>query len=158
MSNTDDIFLATSEPLETTVDWLSRTLQLEPIEDPELTEGAYLFLGRARTVDGELVFVVEPNTYGEDDPEPEDVSAIDRYTGGVEVRLVGRKDEESQIREARAIFDELAAGRPDVALVLSHALSLMIAAYLPGVGVHYFPPGTTLDVPDDVVWRPWVVA
>lgn len=157
MSNTDDIFLAASEPLETTADWLSRTLQLEPLEDPEMDEGTYLFRGRARTGDGELVFVVEPNTYGEVDPEPEDVSAIDRYTGVVEVRLVGAKDEESQMREARAVFDQLAEVRPNVALVLSHALSLMIAAYLPGAGVHYFPPGTTLDVPDDEVWRPWVV-
>ena len=158
MSNTDDIFLAASEPLQTIVDWLSRTLQLEPLEDPELEEGTYLFRGHARNRDGELVFVVEPNTYGEADPEPEDVSAIDRYTGVVEVRLVGKKDEESQAREARAVFDELAAGRPDVALVLSHALSLIIAAYLPGSGVHDFPPGTTLDVPDADAWRPWVVA
>lgn len=157
MSTTDDIFLAASEPLEATVDWLSRALQLEPLEDPDLEAGAYLFRGRARTMDGELVFVVEPNTYGEVDPEPEDVSAIDRYTGVVEVRLVGAKDEESQAREARAVFDELAEGRPDVALVLSHAMSLIIAAYLPGVGVHSFPPGTTLDVPDDDVWGPWVV-
>ena len=45
-----------------------------------------------------------------------------------------------------------------MALVLSHALSLIIAAYLPGVGMHSFPPGTTLDVPDDDIWRPWVVS
>ncbi|MFI7068473.1 hypothetical protein ACIBL3_46320 [Kribbella sp. NPDC050124] len=158
MSTDDDIFLAASEPLATTVDWLSRTLGLEPLEDPDLEEAAYLFLGRARTTDGELVFVVEPNTYGEVDPEPEDVSAIDRYTGVVEVRLVGKRDEELQAREAHAVFDELAGGRPDVALVLSHALSLIVAAYLPGAGVHSFPPGTTLDVPDDVLWRPWVVS
>jgi hypothetical protein len=158
MSTDDDIFLASSQSLEVTVEWLSEVLELERLEDPDLTENVYLLRGRARTMDGELVFVVEPNTYGEVDPEPEDVSAIDHYTGVVEVRLVGKKDEESQAREARAVFDELAAGRPDVALVLSHALSLIIAAYLPGAGVHYFPPGTTLDAPDDDVWRHWVVS
>ncbi|MEV0289988.1 MULTISPECIES: hypothetical protein [unclassified Kribbella] len=102
--------------------------------------------------------MTEPNTYGEADPEPEDVSAIDRYTGVVEVRLAGKRDEELQSREARAVFDELAEGRPGVALVLSHDLSMIVATYLPGAGVHSFPPGTTLDIPDDTVWRPWVVA
>jgi hypothetical protein len=157
MSTSDTIFLAADEPIVRTVEWLSRVLRLEPLEDPELEENEYLLRGRARTMDGELVFVVEPNTYGEVDPEPEDVSAIDRYTGVVDVRLVGAKDEESQAREARAVFEELAEQRTEVALVLSHAMSLIIAAYLPGAGVHYFPTGTTLDVPDDDTWRPWVV-
>jgi hypothetical protein len=157
MSTTDDIFLVASEPLETTVDWLSRTLQLEQLEDSELAEGEYLFRGRARTMDGVLVFVVEPNTYGEVDPEPEDVSAVDRYTGVLEVRLVGAKDEESQAQEARAIFDELAATKSDVALILSHAMSWIVAAYLPGSGAHTFPPRTSLDVEDIDAWRPWVI-
>ena len=34
---------------------------------------------RARTVDGDVYFLIEPNVYGEVDPAPEDVSAIDRY-------------------------------------------------------------------------------
>lgn len=157
MSTSDTIFLAAGEPLDRTADWLAGTLQLERLDDPELKEDEHFFRGRARTVDGKVLFVVGPNIYGEVDPEPEDVSAIDHYTGVVDVRLVGKKDEESQAREARAVFDKLAEGRPDVALVLSHAMSLISAAYLPGAGVHYFPPGTTLDVPDDVVWRPWVV-
>lgn len=158
MSTTDDIFLASSESLESTVEWLSGTLQLERLEDSELQENEYLFRGRARTVDGELVFVAEPNAYGESDPEPDDVSAIDHYTATVEVRLVGRRDEEQQAAEARAVFDELAARQPDVAMVLSHNMALMVAAYLPGAGVHYFPAGTTLDAPDLDAWRPWVVA
>jgi hypothetical protein len=157
MSTSDDIFLASSESLETTVEWLSGVLRLERLEDPDLKEHEHLFRGRARATDGELVLVVQPNWHGEIDPAPEDVSAIDRYAGVVEVRLVGAKDEESQEREARAVFDELAATQPDVALILSHALSLITAAYLPGTGAHTFPPGTTLDEPDADVWRPWVV-
>lgn len=158
MSTDDDIFLASSQSLEATAEWMSKVLELERLEDPDLKENVYLLRGRARTMDRELVLVVAPNTYGEVDPEPEDVSAIDHYTGVADVRLVGKKDEELQTREAGAVFDELVEGRPAVALVLSHALSLMIAAYLPGAGVHYFPPGTTLDVPDDDVWRHWVVS
>ncbi|MEI8410660.1 MULTISPECIES: hypothetical protein [unclassified Kribbella] len=157
MSTDDDIFLAAGGPLGETAEWLAEVLRLEAVEGPELADNTYLFRGRARTVDRELVFVIEPNTYGEIDPEPEDVSAIDRYTGVVDVRLLGRKDEELQAREARAVFDELADSRPDVAIILSHAPCLMIAAYLPGAGVCTFPPGTTLDVPDDDVWGPWVV-
>ena len=37
-------------------------------------------------------------------------------------------------------------------------LFVMTAAYLPGAGVHTFPRGTTLDVEDIELWRPWVVA
>jgi hypothetical protein len=158
MSTDDDIFLASSKSLGDVALWLGEVLGLERVDDPELKEDVYLFGGRARTMDRELVFVLEPNTYGEIDPDPEDVSAIDRYPGVVEVRLLGKKDEELQAREARAAFDELAEGRPEVAMVLSHALSLMVAAYLPGAGVHYFPAGTSLDVPDDEVWRHWVVS
>jgi hypothetical protein len=70
MSTDDDIFLAASEPLDRTAEWLAGVLRLEAVGDPEL----------------------------------EDVSAIERYTGVVDVRLVGRKDEELQAREARAVF------------------------------------------------------
>ncbi|MGW6278706.1 hypothetical protein [Kribbella sp. NPDC055071] len=157
MSTSDDIFLAAGESLGATAEWILGALGLEHVGDPELKEDEYLLRGRARTVAGDIVLVVEPNSYGEVDPEPEDVSAIDRYTGVVDVRLVGAKDEESQVREARAVFDELVAARPDVALLLSHAMSWIVAAYLPGVGVNVFPAHTSLDAEHLETWRPWVV-
>ena len=157
MSTDDNIFLAASTPLEEVAGWLSEALRLERVEDPELRDGAFLFRGRARTVDGDVYFLIEPNVYGEVDPAPEDVSAIDRYQGVVDIRYAGKKNEELQEREARAVFDDLADRRPDVAMVLSHNMSLMTAAYLPGVGVHAFPPGTSLDEPDEENWRPWIV-
>jgi hypothetical protein len=157
MSTSDTIFLAASEPLDRTAAWLADVLRLEPLEDPDLAENEHLFRGRARTLEGELVLVVEPNTYGEVDPEPEDVSAIDDYTGVVDIRVAGIKDEEAQAREARAVFDDLAATQPEVALVLSHAMSWIVAAYLPGTGVHVFPPRTSLDADALATWRPWVV-
>jgi hypothetical protein len=157
MSTDDNIFLAAGMPLTEVAGWLSDTLELERVEDSDLKDGVYLLRGPARTVDGEVYLLVEPNVYGEADPEPDDVSAIDRYPGVVDISCAGKKDEELQQREARAVFDELSNRQPDVALVLSHNMSLITAAYLPGTGAHTFPPGTTLDVDDVETWRPWVV-
>ena len=157
MSTSDMIFLGTSEPLDSVPGWLADVLGLERLDDPELKDNEHFFRGRARTVEGNVLLVVEPNTYGEVDPEPEDVSAIDDYTGVVDVRVAGTKDEEAQAREARAVFDELAATKSDVALVLSHALSWIVAAYLPGTGVHVFPARTSLDADALDTWRPWVI-
>jgi hypothetical protein len=157
MSTDDNIFLATGEPLERMAAWLGRALGLERIDDAELDQGKHLLRGRARTVDGELIFLVEPNVYGEVDPEPDDVSAIDHYSGVIDIRYAGKKNEQLQAREARAVFDELVRDQPEAAMVLSHNMSLMIAAYLPGSGVHYFDAGTTLDAPDQNTWQPWVV-
>lgn len=157
MSTDDNIFLATAQPLREVAGWLSGALGLERVDSTELKEDAYLFRGRARTVDGDLLVLLEPNVYGEVDPDPEDVSAIDQYQGAVDIRYAGRKDEELQAREARALFDELVDTRPDTAMVLSHDMALMIAAYLPSAGVHTFADGTTLDAPDIETWRPWVI-
>lgn len=158
MSTGDSVFVAGGESLDRTAEWLAGVLRLERLEDPELKENQHFFRGQARSVEGKVLFVLGPNIYGEADPEPEDVSAIDRYTGVVDVRLVGAKDEEAQAVEARAVFDELVATQPEVALVLAHAMSWIVAAYLPGTGTHTFPPRTSLDLPDDAAWRPWVVS
>ena len=157
MSNSDTIFLAANESLDATAGWIAGVLRLERIDDPDLKDNCHFFGGPARTVDGRVLLVVGPNVYGEDDPEPEDVSAIDRYNGVVDVRIAGSKNEERQLREARAVFDELASTQSSVALVLAHAMSWIVAAYLPGSGVHTFPPETSLDVDDIDTWRTWVV-
>ncbi|WP_327636067.1 hypothetical protein OHB24_39510 [Kribbella sp. NBC_00482] len=152
MSSDDNIFFASDEPLDAVVGWLAGALQLE-----RPAENQHFFGGRARTVDGRLLLLVEPNIYGEADPAPEDVSAIDRYTGAVDVRISGSRDGVAQAKEARAVFDELASTQPRVALVLATAMSWIVAAYLPGAGVHTFPPETSLDADDIDSWRAWVV-
>jgi hypothetical protein len=157
MSTDDNIFLATSEPLVEVAGWLRAALELEPVDGRELKAEAHLFSGPARTVDGEVYVLLERNVYGEADPEPEDVSAIDRYAGVVDIRYAGSRDEDLQQREARAAFDELASRQPDVAMILGHNMSLLTAAYLPGRGVHVFRPDTSLDVEDIDAWRAWVV-
>jgi hypothetical protein len=156
MSTDDTIFLTADVTLGEVADWLACTSRLERLDDPDLEEDEYFFRGRARTADGNVLLVVGPNIYGEVDPAPEDVSAIDHYTGVVHVRLAGRKDEEAQALEGRAIFDELVATQPDLALVLSHAMSWIVAAYLPGVGARTFPARTSLDADDIETWRAWV--
>jgi len=85
------------------------------------------------------------------------VSAIDRYTGVIDVRIAGSAAEEARAKEARAMFDELVAAQPDLALVLSHAQSWIVAAYLPDAGVRTFPPHTSLDANAIGTWQPWVV-
>jgi hypothetical protein len=157
MSTSTTIFLASGESVGVAAGWLASALRLERVEDPDLKENQYFFRRRARTVDGNVLLVVGPNNYGEIDPAPEDVSAIDRYDGVVGVRIAGSKNEERQLAEARAVFDELVSGEPAVALVLAHAMSWIVAAYLPGAGVHTFPPQTSLDADDIDAWRPWVV-
>ncbi|MGW6199675.1 hypothetical protein ACWF0M_26225 [Kribbella sp. NPDC055110] len=156
MSNSDTIFVAADEPLDAVAEWLAAALQLERLEDSELAENEHFFGGRARTVDGRVLLLVEPNTYGEADPAPEDVSAIDRYTGAVDVRIAGSRNQVAQAKEARAVFDELASTQPRIALVLATAMSWIVAAYLPGSGVHTFPPETSLDVDDIDAWRAWI--
>ncbi|MFF0341850.1 hypothetical protein [Kribbella sp. NPDC004875] len=158
MSNSDTIFLATDASLDAIAGWLVDTLRLERLDDPSLPENAHFLRGRARTVDGRVLLLVEPNIYGETDPDPDDVSAIDHYTAAVDVRIAGSREELAQAKEARAVFDELAAGQPPVALVLATAMSWIVAAYLPGAGVHTFPPETSLDSDAIEVWREWVVA
>lgn len=156
MSSDDNIFLAADRALADLAEWLGETLGFERVEDSDLKDGVFLFRGPARTVDGEVYLLVEPNVYGEADPAPVDVSAIDRYQGVVDISCAGKRDEELQEREPRAVFDELVTRERDVALVLSHNMSLIAAAYLPGSGAYTFPPGTTLDEPNEQLWRPWV--
>jgi hypothetical protein len=158
MSTDDNIFVAADRSLEDFGRWLGETLELEAVRDADLEDGVLRFRASARTVEGDLYLTVEPNVYGEVDPAPEDVSAIDRYQCLIDVYYAGPKDEELQEREARLVFDDLARRQPEVAMILSHNMALMTAAYLPGAGVHTFPRGTTLDVDDIEFWRPWVVA
>src|SRR3954453_5445315 len=157
MSTDDNIFLATNRPLRGVATWLEETLGLEPVEISDAEEGVYRFRADARTVQGDIYLTIEPNVYGEIDPEPEDVSAIDRYQGVVDVYYAGRKNEELQEQEARLVFDDLARTQPEVAMILSHNTAFMTGAYLPGAGVRPFPPHPSLDADAIGTWQPWVV-
>lgn len=79
---------------------------------------------------------------------------MDGYAVVVDVQARQRKD--AQAEEARLAFEALVAGHPDVPALLSRNVEFLVAAYVPGAGMHTFAPGTTLDVDDAEVWEPWV--
>jgi len=156
MSTDDDIFFS-GGAVRDVAEWMAQTLGLERLEPPDLGEGEHFFKTRSRWTEGRFVLLlVRRNIHLLVDPEPDEVSAIDNCTGMVKVRLAGRRDAQEQTQEACAIFNELAASAPDIGLVLTNALSTIVAAYLPGAGVRSFPPRTSLDVEDIDVWQPWV--
>jgi hypothetical protein len=157
MSTSDNVFLAAIEPVDQVAQWLAGALDLEPVQASDLVEGEHLFRGNARTAEGEIVVLVAPNGYIEVDPEPEDVQAIDPYPIDVQVRLLGRKDEDLQLRETQAVFSALAESRPDIPMLLVHNLDTLVAAHLPGTGTHTFDESISPDAPDIDVWRPWVI-
>jgi hypothetical protein len=156
MSDQENIFLQSSKTAAEEATLLRDLLGLEPIPD---TTGAgpdeHGLRGPARTVDGVLGFVIQPNDLAAPDPGPNDVQAIDTYQ--IEIDIWLGRDEVVQMQEARLVFDRLVEARPDVPMLLCHDLDLVVAAYRPGQGVHDFPAGTTIDAPDAGQWRDWVL-
>ena len=157
MSTSDNVFLAAAETIDQVAEWLANTLDLESIQDSDLEENEHMFRGRARASDGELVLLLAPNGYIEVDPAPDEIQAIDPYPMDLKVRLAGRKDEELQRRETRAVFDSLIQARPDIPMLFVHNLDTLVAAHLPGRGTQTFEPEITPDAPDADTWRPWVI-
>jgi hypothetical protein len=155
MSTRENIFLQSAAAVADEAKLLQELLGLEPIPD---TTGArpdqHGLRGPARTVDGVLGYVIQPNHHVEVDPEPEDVQAIDSYP--VEIDIWLGRDQAAQSQEARLVFDQLVAARPEVPMLLCHDLDELVAAYRPGKGVHEFPAGTSMDAPDAGQWREWV--
>jgi hypothetical protein len=153
MADSDEIFLAPGVDQEEAAGQVAAVLGLEFKRDFRDETGELSFVGRARSFDGLIGVFVGPNTY---QPEPGEVQAMDGYAVVVDVQSRAEKD--AQAVEARLAFEELVGALPDVPALLAHNLELLVAAYLPGRGVHTFEPGTTVDDPDLDIWRPWVVA
>ncbi|MFC5260857.1 hypothetical protein ACFPJ1_01950 [Kribbella qitaiheensis] len=156
MADDDSLFLATDESVVQVGDWLAEVLRLEPIPEPSDIPDEVGLRGRAATIeDGWLGFLVHRNWHAESDPEPDEVQAIDPYSVQIDI-WYSAKDEVVQQQEARLVFDALVTARPDIAMLLSHNLTILVAAHLPGAGTHYFDSKTTLDAPDQPHWQPWV--
>ena len=157
MSTQENIFLQSGAAAADEAKLLRELLELEPIPD---TTGAgpdeHGLRGPARTVDGVLGYVIQPNDNVEPDPTPETAQAFDAYP--IEIDIWLGRDEAAQLQEARLIFDRLVEARPDVPMLLCHDLDVLVAAYRPGQGVHEFPAGTTVDAPHAGQWRDWVLA
>lgn len=155
MADREILFLKTAASVEDEAKLLKDMLELEPIPNQSTAAADEFGLrGPARTVDGTLGFEVRPNGYSEVDPDPEDVQAFDGYEVEIDIWLGGRGPEQQQ--EGRLVFDLLVEARPDVPMLLCHTLDRLIAAYLPGRGVHEFPPDTSVDAPHADRWKDWV--
>lgn len=150
------LFLRTTEPVAAVADELRKRYDLEPIPNGSDDPDEIGLRGPARTADATAGYEIQPNTYAVFEPEPDEVQAIDGYP--VEVGVWLGKDEGTQQQEARLVFDDQVRTQPDVAVLLCHNVSGLVAAYLPGRGVHEFPPGTTIDVAHQDLWRDWVPA
>ena len=140
MSTNDNVFLAADGPIGAVAEWLAVVLDLEPVADPDLKENERLLRGSALAAQRELGLLLRPNTYAEIDPEPDGIQALDRYPVDLDVRLIGPKDEDLQLRETRLVFDKLVTARDDVPMLLIHNLDTLVAAHLPGAGTHVFDP------------------
>lgn len=150
MATFEELFIHSGDPVESEAALLAETLGMTVTEG----EGG-IYLRRAAT-DG--VGHVGGKVYRNQFTNPEakdEAQAFDGY-GTVFAIWTTERSEAKQRSESLHIFQELAAKRPDTAMVLTHDLDLITAAYVPGLGIHEFPAQTTVDVDDEPVWRPWV--
>jgi hypothetical protein len=151
MATFEELFIRRSEPVGSEARALAEDLGMILTEDD-----GRIYLSRA-AVDG--VGKVGGEVYRNQFiyPEPEnEVQAFDGYDTVFAIWTTERSLAK-QSSEAWHIFRELVLKRPDTAMVLTHDLDLITAAYVPGRGTHRFPEGTTVDAGDEPVWRPWVV-
>lgn len=152
MADSDEIFLAMDGPLEVAAGRVAGVLGLEFNGDLRAETGELQYKVGARTFDGVIGVYIGRNGF---EPEPDEIQAMDGYAVVVDVQSRQRKD--AQVDETRLAFEQLVAALGDVPALLSHNVEMLVAAYLPGRGMHTFAPGTTLDDPDVESWRPWVV-
>jgi hypothetical protein len=155
MSDTDSIFLAVDEPVAQVSEWLADVLGLEQVSERSAGANEVRLRGRAVTDDGWLGFVVEPNGHVLQEPEPDEIQAIDAY--GIEIDMKYLSKVENVLhREARLVFDNLVQARPDLPMLLCEELAILVAAHLPDRGTQYFEPSTTVDAADIEIWHPWI--
>lgn len=149
MSDSDEVFLATEEPLAAVAARVAEALGLEYMGEEN---GELAYRGQGRSFEGWIGVFIEPNDFL---PEPGEVQAMDLYP--VRVNVQSRALKETQPEEARLAFEVLVRELPDVPALLSHNLEVLVAASRPGVGTHYFGDKVWLDPPEVEPWRPWVL-
>ncbi len=153
MADSDEIFLALDGDLEASAQRVAEVLGLELNGGLQADTGEWQYKVRARSFDGVIGVYIGPNPFL---PEPGEPQAMDGYAVVVDVQARQRKD--AQAEEARLAFEALVAGLAEVPALLSHNVEFLVAAYIPGRGAHTFAAGTTPDVDDAEVWKPWVLS
>jgi hypothetical protein len=155
MHDREHLFLQTDASVREVADFLLATFELEPIPNQTDDPNDIGLRGPARTADAVVGFEVRANGFAMVDPEPDEVQAIDDYP--IEIAVWLGKDEGAQLAEARLVFDRLVGAWSAVPMLLCHDIDVLVAAYLPGRGVHEFPDGgVSIDVGADPAWRGWI--
>lgn len=152
MATFEELFIRRGGPVESEARALGEALGMTLTEH----EGRFYLSGSARDGVGTVGGEVSRNQFVYTEPGDE-VQAFDGYDTVFAI-WTSERSSAKQSSEALRIFQELAHKGPDTAMVLTHDLDLIVAAYTPEKGTHEFPEGTTVDADDEAVWRPWVAA
>jgi hypothetical protein len=116
----------------------------------------HLYVRRPGRHGGEVGGPLELNIYAAPPgSDPDETSALDGYEAVWEIRTTARS-EQGQIDEARRLFDDIVAKLPYQAL-LTHGMSILVAAWSPKLGLTEFPPGTSVDIEDKEHWAPYAL-
>jgi hypothetical protein len=152
MATFEELFIRRGGPVEAQARALAEALGMTLAEH----EGRFYLSGAALDGAGTVGGEVSRNQFVYTEPE-DGVQAFDGYET---VFAIWTSDRSlvNQRSEALRVFRELTSRWPDTAMVLTHDLDLIVAAYTPEKGTHEFPEGTTVDADDETAWRPWVAA
>lgn len=150
MSTYEELFIRRNGSVESEARALAEDLEMSAIE----RDGRLHVRRVASDGVGQVGGEVYRNHFLNSGPESE-IQAFDGYNTVFAIWTTDRSPAK-QGSEALRIFRELVGKRPDTAMILTHDLDLVVAAYVPGLGSHEFPEGTTADADDEPVWRPWV--
>jgi len=151
MATFEELFIRRNGPIDSEAEALAEALGMTLIERDERVYIRRVASDGAGDVGGR----VYRNQFVNSEPDAE-AQAFDGYDTVFAIWTT-ESSVDKQKAEAWQIFRELVVKRPDVAMVLTHDLDLITAAYTPERGTHEFPDGTTVDASDEDAWRPWVV-
>jgi hypothetical protein len=149
MANYEYIFFHTDVPLDELTQQIGDAVQGDAGRD---TQGHYCVVrpGRSR---GHVGGSLETNVYGPPpDPQPDEFSVLDGYEVVFHIRtFTTNRTEEEQVAEARWLFDDIIAHLP-YQVLLTHGMSILVAAWSPTLGLTEFPPKTFVEPEHRDLW------
>jgi hypothetical protein len=152
MSDSDEIFLAVDGGIGAVAARVAEVLGVRGDGRRDDERGDWCYVGQGRTVDAPYGLSIGPTIFP---PEADVLQAMDAYPVMVDVQL--RTHKALQAEEARLAFEAIVEAMPEVPALLLHNVEWLVAAYIPGQPIKYFPPGLTPDAEDVDTWGPWVV-
>ena len=152
MANYEHIFLHTDISLADLARQIGQAVQGEVGHSPQ-GDFSVVRPGRLR---GHVGGSLETNFYGPPpDPEPDEFSVLDGYEVVFHIRtFTTNRTEEEQVSEARWLFDDIIAHLP-YQVLLTHGMSILVAAWSPTLGLTEFPPRTFVELEHRELWAPY---